>query len=311
MSFSPLAAPPADVAHVTQLLVSRYGGTVSAVTPLGSGAWSRAYAFRLRGADRVVRLSATPDDFLRDRHAMTFASKQLPIPAILDVGAVGDGHFAVSERASGVFLESLGTEEFTACLPSIFATLNAMRTADTSSTTGYGGWNPAGDGASRSWRAFLVSADVDDPLGRTHGWRQLLRQHPAADSVFLRGVTAIAALADACPEARNVVHSDLINRNVLVTGNRVTAVFDWGCGMYGDYLFDVAWFMFWSPALRTIDFREIARSYFTERGADVENFDDRLHCYQLRIGVDHLGYNAFTGHAANLIDTLRRTEALL
>ena len=46
---------------------------------------------------------------------------------------------------------------------------------------------------------------------------------------------------------RTLIHNDLLNRNALASGGQVTAVFDWGCSIYGDFLCDLAAFVFWSP----------------------------------------------------------------
>jgi aminoglycoside phosphotransferase (APT) family kinase protein len=39
----------------------------------------------------------------------------------------------------------------------------------------------------------------------------------------------------------------LHDRNVLVADGMLTAVLDWSCSAYGDFLYDVAWLGFWSP----------------------------------------------------------------
>jgi hygromycin-B 4-O-kinase len=61
---------------------------------------------------------------------------------------------------------------------------------------------------------------------------------------------AVARLKDmvaSCPEERHLIHSDLLHYNVLVAGDQISAVFDWGCALYGDLLYDVAWLTFWAP----------------------------------------------------------------
>ena len=50
------------------------------------------------------------------------------------------------------------------------------------------------------------------------------------------------ALAEACPERRDLVHGDLLHGNVLVSpdARRVQAVLSWKCSVRGDFLFDAA-----------------------------------------------------------------------
>ena len=45
---------------------------------------------------------------------------------------------------------------------------------------------------------------------------------------------------------RNAIsfHDDLINRNLLVDGDRISAFLDWGSSIYGDFLYDIAKLVF-------------------------------------------------------------------
>ena len=88
---------------------------------------------------------------------------------------------------------------------------------------------------------------------------------------------------------RSVVHSDLINRNVLVQAGSVAGVFDWGCSLYGDHLFDLAWFEFWSPWHPNLDLAPLRASLSDALGSNVER---RLMASLLYIGLAHIVYNA-------------------
>jgi hygromycin-B 4-O-kinase len=67
--------------------------------------------------------------------------------------------------------------------------------------------------------------------------------------------------------------------------------------MYGDYLYDIAWFTFWwpwFPAWHTIDFKQEVRRHFDALGLDVSALARRLQCYEAHIGMAHLVYNSYT-----------------
>jgi hypothetical protein len=71
---------------------------------------------------------------------------------------------------------------------------------------------------------------------------------------------------------RNAIsfHDDLINRNLLVDGDRISAFLDWGSSMYGDFLYDIAQLIFyqpWFPAWRNIAFAAEARATTTASGS--------------------------------------------
>ena len=80
--------------------------------------------------------------------------------------------------------------------------------------------------------------------------------------------------------------------------------------MVGDFLYDLAWFCFWQPwypAWQRIDFAEEARGHYASIGLDVPDFDERLRCCQIHIGLAAQAYQAYSGAWTELHDTARRT----
>ena len=119
---------------------------------------------------------------------------------------------------------------------------------------------------------------------------------------------------DACPNERYLVHSDLLNYNVLVSNDQISSVLDWGSSLYGDFLWDLAWFTFWQPWYRPwsgIDFPKTARQHYSAIGLEVPNFEERMRCYEIAIGLDGLAYQAFAGHWDNLAWTTQRLLSLV
>jgi len=294
-------------------LTARCGEGIGQVQLIGQGEWSRAYAFRRDGADYVVRFGAFHEDFAKDCLAAAFSSPALPIPRVAEIGEVLGGFYAVSARVFGTFLDDLGEAEMRQLLPSLFGALDAARLADLSWSTGYGLWHADGAGPIPSWRAWLLTVADDSPTKRTHGWRARLVTSPTGDRPYVEALSAMTALVSKCPETRHVVHADLLHNNVLVSGGQITGVLDWGCSIYGDFLYDLAWLSFWSPwypAWQNIDFAHEARSHYASIGLKVPNFAERLRCYELHIGLDGQAYSAFMGRWDELEATARRTLAL-
>jgi hygromycin-B 4-O-kinase len=123
----------------------------------------------------------------------------------------------------------------------------------------------------------------------------------------------LESVAASLPDERHLIHSDLLNRNVLVDDDRITAVFDWGSSMYGDFLLDLAWICFWAPwtpAYRAIDFRQAAVDYYATIGLEVRQFDDRLRACELWIGLDGQVYQASRGRWDEIAWTAARTLAI-
>ncbi|HSN75344.1 MAG TPA: aminoglycoside phosphotransferase family protein [Anaerolineae bacterium] len=299
-----------DFAHAQTFLVSRFGGEVSDVSSLGAGVWSQAFAFRRAGCDYVIRFGAHGDDFARDRLAAAFAGPALPIPAVLELGAAFDGYYAIAGRVFGGYIDDVHEAKMRGLLPALLAALDAMRLADLSHTTGCGGWDVAGNAPHVSWRAALLDVANDRPGDRIHGWRARLAASAVGSGPFDESYRRLQALAGDLPDLRCLIHSDLLHYNVLVEGDRISGVLDWGCAMTGDFLYDLAWLCFWQPwypAWQRIDFVQEAHRHYAAIDLAVPGFEQRLRCCQLHLGLAGMAYQAYAGDWTNLEDTARRT----
>ena len=291
-------------------LATHVGPGVGPVIPLAHGEWSRAYAFSHDAREYIVRFSALDEDFRKDLFAARFAAPALPIPTIVEIGETDEGSYAISERVHGGFLDELDETGMRAMLPSLFAAFDAMRDADLAETTGFGIWGADGNAPHPSWRAALLDVANDRPGDRIHGWRERLAASADASTAFAQAYCRLTELLDACPDERHLIHSDLLNFNVLVADGRLSGVIDWGCAMWGDWLYDLAWFTFWAPwypAWAGIDVSAEGLRHHAAIGLDVPHFSERLACCQLHVGLSGMAYQAFTERWDLLTETAIRT----
>jgi aminoglycoside phosphotransferase (APT) family kinase protein len=298
--------------QVKSFLDEYFGNSVDKVELLGAGDWSRAFSFDHQGRALVARFGKYREDFEMDRIAMDFVRPGLPIPRVLDIGPAFGESFAISERHSGRFLDSIGADEPEKLALGVLRLLDALREVpiDQNSSARW-----PGDEPHLSWRDWLTTSVEDDGNERVGGWRKELAKSPEIEAVYTRSVREMLALVDDVPATLHVVHRDLLTRNVLVNDNcEVSAVYDWGCSICGDYLFDVAWFTFWAPWMKgvgSLDMAELVRFHHREIGVDMTNFDERLRCYELQIGAEHLGYQTVMNDAAERIKVAVRLDEVL
>lgn len=292
----------------------RYGARATEPMLLGAGEWSKAYAFLLDGREAVIRFGAESEDVAKDEAMSRFNTAALPIPGVVERGATDPGFFCVSERAHGDYLDDLDEPGMRAVLPALFSAIDGIRAVPVDAAAGYGVWGADGIAPHASWCAALLAVGREPERPRVAGWRAALQSSPRGQAAFDAAFNAVAALAPGMPGARHVVHSDLLNRNVLVDGARVTAVLDWGSSLIGDWLYDVAWLLFWwpwYPAWREIDLRSAFEHHCSAAGALPLELEARLRCYQLHIGLESIGYSALKHRWGDVEWTARRIHSVL
>jgi chloramphenicol 3-O-phosphotransferase len=110
-------------AEAYRFLCGHYHRHARDVHLLGAGEWSRAYAFVLDGREMVIRFGEHIEDFRKDQVMAAYRRAALPIPAVIEIGAAGDGYFAVSERAPGEPLDGLDGTGMQAALPVLWVSV--------------------------------------------------------------------------------------------------------------------------------------------------------------------------------------------
>jgi aminoglycoside phosphotransferase (APT) family kinase protein len=292
---------PAD-ADVIEFLRSHHGVDPAGLEVLSGGFWSAAFGYRIGDDEFVLRLNDSPEGFRADELAMRYSSSALPVPEMLAIGEGLGRWYAVSRRHRGRFLEDVGPDEADALGPTVVALLGALRVVPDSGV------------GTPSWHHWLLDGLTDEPGHHTSGWRARLAAEPAAERTFVAADARIRSLLEACPDRRELVHSDLLHYNVLVTpsADAVTAVFSWKCSTWGDALYDLAWCTFWGrwhAGIGALDLWD--RVGPTLPASQAVDADVRHHAYELQIGASHLGWYATVGDADMLGWTVRQLDELL
>lgn len=298
--------------QVAAFLAGLHGQGVEDLERLVGGFWSSAWGYRVGGEELVLRFGGKRSWYEADRTAMGFASSDLPVPEVRDVGTAADvGAYVVSVRHHGQFLEDTPVEMATSLAPTLtdlFVALCAVPAEADSPVL----WHEPG-GSLRTWREFLLAGLGEDDGEVVPGWKAELAADPRLAALSEAVADRIRAFVDACPERRDLVHGDLLHSNVLVSpeADRLEALFSWKCSVRGDFLFDGAWCSFWAPWHAGIAAADPLAALLAAASvqADAEALVDassRHHCYELHIGFTHLGWNISTGNRAELEATARR-----
>ncbi len=294
-----MSATKPDVSHATvqALLASFFDHPVTGVQAAEGGQIARAFTFAAGGQDYIVRFNTDRLDANFEKEEFvwrTYASPAVPIPPVVRVGRLGELHYCITRRVAGTRHDRLSPEERDRAVPAVMATLHAIHATDVSRQAGHGLFDGRGHGFSGSWRASLASVRdeerADGFFGRWHGlFESSFLERDVFDRVYMR----MEALLAHCPEDRCLVHGGYGFGNLLVSGDRVTAVLDWIDAKYGDFLFDVAWLDYYDPER---GYADRFRADYARRGIDVPRFDERVLCYQCYIALDGLRFFASAGN---------------
>ncbi|MHB8626771.1 MAG: phosphotransferase [Aggregatilineales bacterium] len=288
--------PNISAQDTIQFLQERFNEEVSQLTLLSGGEWSQAYSFVQNNKKYVLRWCNSSETFEKDVIASSFSCEAMPIPKVTEKGMKFDKHFAISEFAQGEFIDTLTSVELKNTLPALLRLFDALRNANLANTTGYGGWNKDGIGSHKSWKEYLLSVKNDHEDSLTHGWYANLANSRVSTTIFDQFYSQFGSLVEKCPEGRELIHSDLLNYNLLVSDSKISAVIDWQCSLYGDSLYDVAWFIFyapWYPQFAMVQLCQKVMAHFESVAANNSNLRARLLCYQLHIGLGSIAYNSF------------------
>ncbi len=203
----------------------------------------------------------------------------------------------MSPFIEGTYLETLSLPKLENTLPSLLRMLRAVRVINLAGTSGFGFWNRDGKGSHDSWKSFLLDDKNEAEGSLINGWKAQLEASTMGMNAYQKLRGTFERLVELCPEERSLVHSDLLNRNVLTSSGSVTAVLDWGSSIYGDALYDVAWFTFYEPWYPQFQELRVAQRLLEDFRADPHtnkvDIEARLMCYQLEIGIGSIAYNAF------------------
>lgn len=289
-----------DILHVHALLREQIGDDVADVHPLAGGFFSRAFAATAGGREYVVRLNPgahAAESFAKDGYAWQhFASPTLPIPRVVATGETSEEYYAISDRVPGHTLAELSVAGRQTLLPGVLNALEAIGKADVRRSRGYGNWGSSGDGLYPSWRHYLVAIAANDPDGYYENWHALFHDSFLEREVYESVYRWMLRLVEHCPDERALIHNDFQFENIMAEEQRVTGVIDWANALYGDALYDVARWIWWSaqPGWWYDDGHDLMRPRF----GSAPRYDERITCYQLHIGLDDLRFYAKNGKRA-------------
>lgn len=274
--------PMVDHDQVFTLLNQHFTDPITDLTSIEGGQIARTFAFRAGEQDYIVRFNKDnmlTSNFPKEAYVyQKLASTRIPIQPLLQVGRMGDLHFAISQKVPGKMLEQYSPQEVERLLPQLMEMLDAIHQVDVSGTQGYGVFDNLGKGMSSSWHGFLLSIDREEDERDYFGkWHHLFTDTFLERDLFEHIYQRMKSLLDYCPTERSLLHGNYSLRNILAQDGKITAVLYWLDAKYGDFVYDLAILDFWCFWLHV---SEHFQQYYQEQQREVSFYAERLLCYQ-------------------------------
>jgi hygromycin-B 4-O-kinase len=275
--------PTVDHNQVLALLnQQRFSFPITELAPVEGGQIARTFSFRADKQDYIVRFNKDTmgtSNFPKEAYIyQQLASTRIPMPPILQVGRLGDLHFAISEKAPGKMVEQHTSQEVEQLLPLLVEMLDTIHHIDVSATQGYGVFNDKGRGMGSSWRNSLLAiareGNEKDYFGK---WHHLFDDTFLERDLFEDIYQRMKSLLDTCPTERSLLHGGYSLRNILAQDGKITAVLDWIDAAYGDFVYDIAVFSYWYSWLGV---SEGFQHYYQVQKREVPFYAERLLCYE-------------------------------
>lgn len=264
---------------VRLFLRRHYNPSIDKVVPLEGGELSQAFVFQSNDQDLVIRINTTDQTFLRDQFAVDcFRSTNVPVPKILEIGRFSPQYYyAISERVEGKPLDRYPLEVLEPLIPPLMNILDEIHLRTLSGKSGYGGINARGEGEFATWTAYITT-ELDSLLSKLH---------PDDKGSLAEAIATLPELIPYCSEARCMLHGDFSLDNLISDGQTITGVIDWGNCKYGDWVFDVAWMDFWTPAF---EFGHKYAKRLPDLRLHTTHFTQRLLCYRIIIALRAINF---------------------
>lgn len=275
-----------DEGEVLAFLQRRMSPRVERVSLVAGGEVSQAFSFSLSSDEFIVRINRDDFPFRKDDFAARrFATKALPIPAVLHLDAMNPECFAcITPRARGTMLNLLPAGVRDNIMPQVMAMLDAIHMSNVTHS-GYGIFDASGHAPHHSWQAAMLT----EAIGNEPHWHSLFGDTCMEPTVHRALSSQVISLSVNLPDMRQLVHGDVGMDNTIAHAGGITAVIDWSGAMYGDPLFDVAWLHVW---WKEVPFARLYREHATRTAIDLTDYEMRLRCYASCFGLNALGFFA-------------------
>lgn len=307
---------------VKNILEKNFTVNISNLEFLKGGEISQAFSFEDENQSYIVKIRkvrkihAKREPFQKEINAFKYITSRdstIPIPKVLKKGFFleenGDKYiYCISEKADGSFTHNFPEEKQPLVDMSLVKMLFKIHNINISTTSNYGHWKDFDKADFSSWKDFIL-----EQIKKSDTFIKEAIKSSIFNMDFLEQATLrIKELLPFCTNKRYIVHADYGFDNTLADENgNITAIFDWEHSIFGDFVYDIAWLDFWEFKKEGLYAKLYRKVNQKTSNLDYTNFNERLLCYKLFIGIEAVSFFIDSEQKDNLLETLKTIQFLL
>lgn len=274
-----------SLSELTDHIYHNFSPGVSNIVPIQGGERSITYSFSANGKDFIIRINREVEGFQKDKNAYEDFQNLIPVPKMLKIGSYQSGYYAISEKAKGTVPDDTkGLSHY--LIENIFLILDAIH-VPAKIDDKYGLIDSAREAHFETWEEYIFKDYilVVKKNGDYYTWKEIYAKSKNDIEEFKNIEKRIKGLIKYIPKEKYFIHGDFGGSNLIVDDDKVTAVIDWSESMYGDFLFDIAYYAFWRGDTELI---KMYKNYCVKKDRAIPYFEERILCHQLFIGLHSL-----------------------
>ena len=311
-----------SISEVENFLKKDFGVNIKNIEILKGGEISQAFSFDNESESYVIKIRNVKkrfrkfNPFVKEKTISEILSTRnplIPIPENVVYGTFKETKkekfiYSIVKKVKGDFVHLFPQEKFNSVDCNLIDLLYLIHTTDIADTRGFGNWEEWKNARYKSMQEHILEGLEREKIYTNERFSTGIFEI----ELYNEGSDKIRELLKFCSSYRFLVHADYGYDNVLADSEgNITAVFDWEHSIFGDFVYDIAWLDFWG-------FREedtYSKLYYEKyKGSDLldfENYEERLLCYKIYVGMSAAGFFSETNQEDKYLEAKQRLLSLL
>ena len=311
-----------SISEVEDFLKKQFSTEVKNVEILKGGEISQAFSFEDNSDSYVIKVRRLRRRFRKFNpfakeseiaEILNNRTPQIPIPKNLEHGIFKETRkekfiYSIVKKVEGSFVHLFPKENSESVDRNLVDIMYLIHTTDISDSKGFGNWE--------KWRRAKLKSMQEYVLEGLEREKAYTNERFSSGifeiDLYNAGAEKIRNLIHYCSPYRYLVHADYGFDNVLADeeGN-ITAVFDWEHSIFGDFVYDIAWLDFWGFREDNNYSKLYYEKYKDSEFLDLKNYDERLLCYKVYIGMSAAGFFSESNQEDKYLEAKQRVLSLL